>query len=48
MIETTAGLGAILTTACNELVINYPDSILSFSRAIDKISPELAKSDQAR
>jgi len=48
MTETTVALGTAIATACTELDINHLDSILSFSRIIDKISPELAKSEQVR
>ncbi|KAF5362419.1 hypothetical protein D9756_002436 [Leucocoprinus leucothites] len=48
MAETTESFGPEFTAACRQLTIKDPESILSFSRVLDKISSELAKSDQAR
>ncbi|KAJ3571925.1 hypothetical protein NP233_g3434 [Leucocoprinus birnbaumii] len=48
MAEPGDSLSKEFTVAYSELDIKNPDSILSFSQALDKISPELARSDQAR
>jgi hypothetical protein len=48
MTETAGPLSAKFIEACGQLDIKNTESVISAVRALDKISPELAKNEHAR